>query len=98
MTPVGQRIRQGLFSTSLPRHFSKCRNSLRPEGFEPPTYGSEDHCSIQLSYGRKFHCRLEVKAKNRASTRRHNFHILGCFPSDFNGFSAIWCPIVPLSA
>ena len=26
--------------------------SLRPEGFEPPTYGSEDHCSVQLSYGR----------------------------------------------
>lgn len=29
------------------------RNDLvRPEGVEPPTYGSEDHCSIQLSYGR----------------------------------------------
>jgi integrase len=27
--------------------------SLRPEGLEPPTYGSEDHCSVQLSYGRK---------------------------------------------
>lgn len=30
-----------------------CRKPLRPEGFEPPTYGSEDRCSVQLSYGRK---------------------------------------------
>jgi Phage integrase family len=25
---------------------------VRPEGFEPPTLGSEDRCSVQLSYGR----------------------------------------------
>jgi hypothetical protein len=33
-------------------HKSLQDNLVRPEGFEPPTYGSEDHCSIQLSYGR----------------------------------------------
>src|SRR5262245_59974198 len=31
---------------------SKCRNSVRLEGFEPPTYGSVGHCSIQFSYRR----------------------------------------------
>ncbi len=27
---------------------------IRPAGLEPATYGSEDHCSIQLSYGREW--------------------------------------------
>ena len=26
-------------------------SKVRPEGLEPPTLGSEDRCSIQLSYG-----------------------------------------------
>ena len=29
------------------------KKKVRPEGLEPPTLGSEDRCSIQLSYGRK---------------------------------------------
>ena len=29
---------------------------VRPEGFEPPTLGSEDRCSIQLSHGRILCC------------------------------------------
>src|SRR5258708_32410757 len=42
-----------LFCTQFLYHcFKPRRKSLRPEGVEPPTYGSEDHCSIQLSYGR----------------------------------------------
>lgn len=28
------------------------KRPVRPEGFEPPTLGSEDRCSVQLSYGR----------------------------------------------
>ena len=26
---------------------------IRPEGFEPPTLGSEDRCAIQLRHGRE---------------------------------------------
>ncbi len=37
---------------------SPSRNEARPEGLEPPTLGSEDRCSIQLSYGRNLFIRL----------------------------------------
>ena len=35
-----------------PVNANTTKQTVRPEGFEPPTLGSEDRCSIQLSYGR----------------------------------------------
>ena len=38
-----------------PVNANTANKPVRPEGFEPPTLGSEDRCSIQLSYGRIEH-------------------------------------------
>jgi hypothetical protein len=43
------------------------RSRIRPEGLEPPTPGSEDRYSIQLSYGRM---RTIVKPFGLANVRR----------------------------
>ena len=45
--------------TSVGPRFRRLKR-VHPEGFEPPTLGSEDRCSIQLSYGCKVFCRKDL--------------------------------------
>ena len=40
-------------------------HSVRPLGFEPKTYGLENRCSIQLSYGRILRQKYENLAKTQ---------------------------------
>ena len=45
--------------------------AARPEGFEPPTPGSEDQCSIPLSYGRVYLASLaagRTRMRSRTTT------------------------------
>ena len=57
--------------------------SVRPLGFEPKTYGLENRCSIQLSYGRIL--RQKYKNITKTQTKEHFLSIL------LNKFSSTSC-------
>jgi hypothetical protein len=61
----------GIYSKKkpLPKKEKGFYFKVRPLGFEPKTYGLENRCSIQLSYGRI----LRQKYKNITKTQtKHN--------------------------
>ena len=64
-----ETARKQAFMAVLPR-----KKELRPEGLEPPTYGSEDHCSIQLSYGRWIGFSFGFQGENRLETRTTSYY------------------------
>jgi hypothetical protein len=66
--PTGERVNQNRlrFAASGER-FGKIQ--VHPEGFEPPTLGSEDQCSIQLSYGCKLFVCSNLRLSGQTSTK-----------------------------
>lgn len=63
----------GVIRTQENNHASTYFGKIRPEGFEPPTYGLEIRCSIQLSYGRVF-----VSQRLAANVANHSRSLHRC--------------------
>ena len=40
---------------------------VHPEGFEPPTLGSEDRCAIRLRHGREVHFENDLRISGGVS-------------------------------
>ena len=60
------------------------KDQIRPAGLEPATYGSEDHCSVQLSYGRAIPSWHPISWSRAAASRLELDPVssVSCFPAN----------------
>jgi hypothetical protein len=84
---------------NLVPHPSILAPPIHPEGLEPPTLGSEDRCSIQLSYGCRFGqpSRRSVSSQLRAKLVRPSAFSLATVSAWAEPNSASACPPRPRS-